>query len=289
MKTDHFQSCGHCCAFQICWHIACSTFTASSFRSWNSSTGIPSPSLPLFIVMLSKVHHIPRCLALCEWSHHCDYLHHEDLVCTVLCIFCHLFLISYASVRSVPFLSFIEPIFAWNIPLVSLIFLKKSLVFPIAWAAKCRGQNSLAPPRALRWNRHRRGSYKMIISVEDLCFFLHKINTWVALSQRDSTCVRPWGVHRPQWASEIAQSYPTLAILWTVNLPRSFVHGIFSRQEYWNGMPFPFSRGSSWPQRPNPGLPHCREMLYHLSHQAWATNRPARHPSVRVQGIPARG
>ena len=43
----------------------------------------------------------------------------------------HLFLISYASVRSIPFLSFIEPIFAWNIPLVSLIFLKRSQVFPI--------------------------------------------------------------------------------------------------------------------------------------------------------------
>ena len=44
---------------------------------------------------------------------------------------CHLFLISFVSVRSVPFLSFIEPIFAWNIPLVYLIFLKRSLVFPI--------------------------------------------------------------------------------------------------------------------------------------------------------------
>ena len=32
---------------------------------------------------------------------------------------CHLFLISSASVRSIPFLSFIEPIFAWNDPLVS--------------------------------------------------------------------------------------------------------------------------------------------------------------------------
>ena len=42
----------------------------------------------------------------------------------------HLFLISSASVRSIPFLSFIVPIFAWNIPLVSLIFLKRSLVFP---------------------------------------------------------------------------------------------------------------------------------------------------------------
>ena len=33
-----------------------STFTASSFRIWNSSTGIPSPPLALFIVMLSKAH-----------------------------------------------------------------------------------------------------------------------------------------------------------------------------------------------------------------------------------------
>ena len=43
----------------------------------------------------------------------------------------HCFLISSASVRSILFLSYIEPIFAWNVPLVSLIFLKRSLVFPI--------------------------------------------------------------------------------------------------------------------------------------------------------------
>ena len=40
---------------------------------------------------------------------------------------CHLFLISTASVRSIPFLSFIVPIFAWKFPLVSLILLKRSL------------------------------------------------------------------------------------------------------------------------------------------------------------------
>ena len=45
--------------------------------------------------------------------------------------FWHLFLISSASVGSIPFPFFILPIFAWNIPLVSLIFLKRSLVFPI--------------------------------------------------------------------------------------------------------------------------------------------------------------
>ena len=43
---------------------------------------------------------------------------------------CHLFLISSASVRSLPFLSFIEPVFAWNVHLVSPIFMKRSLVFP---------------------------------------------------------------------------------------------------------------------------------------------------------------
>ena len=45
MKTDH--SCSYCWVFQIYWHIECSTFAASSFRIWNSSTGILSPS-PLF-------------------------------------------------------------------------------------------------------------------------------------------------------------------------------------------------------------------------------------------------
>ena len=43
----------------------------------------------------------------------------------------HHFLISSASVRSLPFLSFIEPIFVWNVHLLSLIFLNRSLLFPI--------------------------------------------------------------------------------------------------------------------------------------------------------------
>ena len=42
----------------------------------------------------------------------------------------YLFLISSASVRPLPILSF-EPTIAWNGSLVSLIFLKRSLVFPI--------------------------------------------------------------------------------------------------------------------------------------------------------------
>ena len=41
-------------SFPNFWHTECSTFTASSFRIWNSSTGIPSPPLALFIVLLPK-------------------------------------------------------------------------------------------------------------------------------------------------------------------------------------------------------------------------------------------
>ena len=40
----------------------------------------------------------------------------------------------------------------------------------------------------------------------------------------------------------------------------------FSRQEYWSGLPFP-SPGNLPDPGMEPGLPHCRQMLYHLSHQ----------------------
>ena len=104
MITDLFQSCGHCWVFQICWHIECSTFTASSFRTWNSLTGIPSPPLALFIVMLSKGHFTShsRMPGLAEWSQHRDYLGHEDLFLYSSSVYSyHFFLISSASVRSI--------------------------------------------------------------------------------------------------------------------------------------------------------------------------------------------
>ena len=134
MKTDLFQSCGHCWVFQICWHIECSTFTALSFRIWDSSTGMPSLPLALFIVMLPKAHLTSHSRMSgsrwvitplwLSWSWR-SFLYSSSVY------LCHLFLISSAFVRSIPFLSFIVPIFAWNVPLVSLIFLTWSLVFPI--------------------------------------------------------------------------------------------------------------------------------------------------------------
>ena len=72
------------------------------------------------------------------------------------CVFLHLFLISYASVRSLPVLSFNVPIFIWNIPLISPIFLKRSLVFHILlfssislhWSLK----KAFLPLLAVLWN-----------------------------------------------------------------------------------------------------------------------------------------
>jgi len=134
MKTDLFQSCGHCWVFQICWHIECSTFTASSFRIWNSSIGIPSPPLALFIVMLSKAHLTSHSrITGSRWVITPSWLSGSwrSFLYSSSIYSCHLFLISSASVSSIRFLFFTVPVFTWNVPLVYLIFLTRSLVFPI--------------------------------------------------------------------------------------------------------------------------------------------------------------
>ena len=125
---------GHCWVFQVCWHIEHSTFTESPFRIWKSSTEIPSPALALSIVMLPKAHLISLCrMSGSRWVITPSWLSVSlrSFWYTSSVYFYPLFLISFASVRSTLFLSFIVPIIAWNVPLVSLIFLKWSLVFPI--------------------------------------------------------------------------------------------------------------------------------------------------------------
>ena len=129
-----FSSCGHCWVFQICWPIECSTFTASFFRMWNSSTGIPSPPLALFIVMLSKAHLTSHYrMSRSRWMITPSWLSwlRSFFECSSSVYSYHLFLIFSASVTSIPFLSFIKTIFAWYVPLVSLFFMTRSLVFPI--------------------------------------------------------------------------------------------------------------------------------------------------------------
>ena len=101
---------------------------------WNSSTGISSPPLTLFVVMLPKAHLTPHSrMSGSRWMITPSWLSGtwRSFLYSSSVYYCHLFLISSASVMSIQFLSFIEPIFAWNVPLESLIFLKRSLVFPI--------------------------------------------------------------------------------------------------------------------------------------------------------------
>ena len=109
-------------------------FHSIIFRIWNSSAGIASPPLALFVVMVPKSHLTlhsrmsgSRVMITPSWLSGSwrSFLRSSSLYS------CYLFFISSASVKSIPFLSFIVPIFAWKVPLVSLIFLKRSLVFPI--------------------------------------------------------------------------------------------------------------------------------------------------------------
>ena len=89
---------------------------------------MPLPPLVLFIVMLPKTHLTSGYPALDEWPHHHSYPGHEDLSCVVLlCIpatssylfcFCQL-------------LPTIMSVLAWNVPLISPIFLNRCLVFAI--------------------------------------------------------------------------------------------------------------------------------------------------------------
>ena len=75
---------------------------------------------------------------------------------------CHLFLISSASVRSIPFLPFIVPIFAWNVPLVSnfleeISSLFHSIVFLYIFALITEG--GFLSLLAILWNSAFKGVY----------------------------------------------------------------------------------------------------------------------------------
>ena len=77
----------------------------------------------------------------------------------------HLFLVSSLSVRSIMFLSFIVPIFAWNAHFVCLSFLKRSLVFPIL----------LSSSISLHWSLR-----KVFLSL--LAILWHSVFRWEYLS-----------------------------------------------------------------------------------------------------------
>ena len=158
MKTDLFQSCGHCRVFQICWYIECSTFTASSSRIWNSSTGIPSLPLALFIVMLPKAHLTSHSkMSGSRWVITPLWLSWSlTLLYSSSVYSCYPFLIFSSSVRSLPFLPLIVLIFAWNVPLVSLTLLKRFLIFPMllfsSISLHCSLKKAFLSLLSLHWN-----------------------------------------------------------------------------------------------------------------------------------------
>ena len=133
-----FQSSGHCWVFQICWHTEWNTFITSFFRLLNSSGGIPSHPLALLTAVLPKAH-----LTSHSKMSGSGWLDHIIIVIWFIKIFLysssvysfHLFLISSVFSRSLPFLSFIVPIFGWNFPLIFPVFLKKSLVFHLLFSS----------------------------------------------------------------------------------------------------------------------------------------------------------
>ena len=131
MNTDLFQS-GPLLSFPNLLAYWLQHFHSIIFQDLKYLSGIPSPPLALFLVMLSKAHltSISR-MSGSRWVIIPSWLLRSwrSFLYSFSVYSCYLFLISSASVRSIPFLSFIEPIFAWNVPLISLIFLKRSLVF----------------------------------------------------------------------------------------------------------------------------------------------------------------
>ena len=80
---------------------------------------------------------------------------------------------------------------------------------------------------------------------------------------------RTHGFLLAEWVSEWMKSFSPVCLFvtpWTVGAYHAPLSMGFSRQEYWNGLPFLSPR--IFPtQGSNPGLLHCRQTLYRLSHQ----------------------
>ena len=158
MRIGLFQSCGHCWLFQICWHIECSTFTPSSFRILNSSAGIPSPPLALLAAVLPKAHLTSQSrMSGSEWETTPSWLSRSlrSFLYSSLCSF-HLLLISSASTRFLSLLSFIVPVFGWDVLLIFPIFLKRSLVLPFllffSVSLHCSLKKAFLSLLAILWN-----------------------------------------------------------------------------------------------------------------------------------------
>ena len=105
IRIGLFQSCCHCLVFQICWHTECNTLIASSFRMLISSSGIPSPPLALLAAVLPKAHLTSHSRMLGSgWATTPLRLSGSlrSFLYSSSVYSCHLFLISSASIESLP-------------------------------------------------------------------------------------------------------------------------------------------------------------------------------------------
>ena len=133
----------------------------------------------------------------------------------------HLFLISSASVSSLPFLFFIVPIFAWNVHLLSPVFLKRSLVFPILLFSsiylQCSLKKAFLSLLAILWNSTFRWEYLFLCPLPFtslLCSAVCKDSSDNHLPSCISFSLRRF------WSPPTVQCYKTLSIvLLTVCLP----------------------------------------------------------------------
>ena len=149
---DSFNILWNCLSFGLEWKLTfSSTVDTAEFSKFgdilnaallqphslgflNSSAGIPSPLLSLFLVMFPKAD-----LASYSSISSFTWVTQASSLSQSLSRFsysssvhsCYLFLISSASVRSLPFLSFIVPTLLWSVTQVAPIFLKQSILFTI--------------------------------------------------------------------------------------------------------------------------------------------------------------
>ena len=82
----------------------------------------------------------------------------------------------------------------------------------------------------------------------------HRLFDWIVYVNQHDKGVQCYSVNHVQ----------LFATPWAIACQAPLSTG-FSRQEYWSGLPF-LSLGDLPDQELNPGLLHCRQILYHLSH-----------------------
>ena len=131
----------------------------------------------------------------------------------------HLFSVFSTSVRSIPFLSFIVPIFAWNVPLVSLNFFEEDSTTTTTTTKSLQSCPTLCHPI----DGSPPGSPVPGI-------LQARILEWVAISFSN-----PW-----KWKAKmklLSRVQPS-ATPWTAAFQAPLSMG-FSRQEYWSGVPLP--------------------------------------------------